>query len=417
MITKAWLKSALVGCAGLIVASTQTLAADWPQFRGPDGQGHADSAKLPLHWSETQNVKWKTELPGQGWSSPVIFGNQIWMSTAQEAGRSLRALCVDLDSGKLLQNIELFQVDAPEFKHALNSYASPTPVIEEGRVYFSFGDYGFACVATDNGKILWKNRELRLEHENGPGSSPILYKNLLILNCDGTNVQYVAALDKGTGKVAWKTTRSQKIDKDPPMLKAYTTPLVIRVRGEDQLISPAAEYVYAYEPLRGKELWFVHYPGFSNVPRPVFGEGLLYIATGFGKPEMWAMLPGGKGNVTESNVAWKYLKQAPAKPSPIFIGKNLYMISDGGIATCLDGRTGKLHWQERIGGDYSASPISAGNQIYFCNQDGKTTVVEAGDTFKVLAENKLPDGFMASPAVAGEALVLRTKTAIYRIQE
>jgi len=332
-----------IGCAIFLALLTAARAGNWPQFRGPDGQGHADATNLPLHWSETQTVKWKTVLPGEGWSSPVIFGKQIWMTTALETGHSLRALCVDLDSGALVKEIELFQVEAPEFKHAVNSYASPTPVIEDGRVYFSFGDYGSACLATDSGKVLWKNRALRLEHENGPGSSPILYKNLIILNCDGTNVQYVAALDKMSGNVVWKTARSQKIDKAPPMLKAYSTPLVIQVKGEDQLISPAAEYVYAYEPANGKERWFVHYPGFSNVPRPVYGESLLYIGTGFGKPEMWAMLPGGKGNITEANVAWKYLKQAPAKPSPIFVGKSLFMISDNGIVTCLDGRTGKLH--------------------------------------------------------------------------
>ena len=400
---------------GLICSTL--LAGNWPEFRGPTGQGHANAASLPLRWSETEHVRWKTAIPGEGWSSPVIWGDQIWMTTALNDGRSLRAICVQKATGKILFNKEIVSVEAPKFKHALNSYASPTPVIEEGRVYVSFGDYGNACLDTKTGEILWKTFELKLEHENGPGSSPILYKDLFILHCDGTNVQYLAALNKKDGSLAWRTDRSGFIDKAPPMKKAYSVPLVIQVRGRDQLISPAAEYVYAYEPLTGKELWYVKYPGFSNVPRPVYGEGLLFICTGFGKPEIWAIEPGLKGDLTASHVAWKVRKQAPAKPSPILAAGRLFMVSDNGIVSCLEPKTGKAFWEERIPGEYSASPIFGDGKLYFCNQQGLTTVIKPADEFTVLAENKLPDGFMASPAVSERAIFLRTKAALYRIEQ
>ena len=388
----------------------------WPQFRGPDGQGHSDSTGLPLIWSETNHVRWTTPIPGTGWSSPVILGQQIWMTTATESGTSLRAVCVDRESGRLVHDVVVFHVAAPGFKHALNSYASPSPILEDGRVYVHFGTFGTACLATSDAKVLWRNQELKLDHENGPGSSPALFEQLLIFPCDGTNVQYVAALDKTTGKLAWKTPRSGIINKTPDQKKAYSTPLVIQVNGQDQVICPAAEYLYAYEPRTGRELWTAHYPGFSNVPRPIFGHGLLYVCTGFGKPELWAVRADGHGDVSNSHVVWKAAKQVPAKPSPLLVGARIFLISDGGIATCLDALTGREIWQERIGGEYSASPVFADGRIYFCSHDGVTTVIEPGDSLKVLAKNSLADGFMASPAIAGNAFFLRTKTRLYRIE-
>lgn len=389
----------------------------WPQFRGPTGQGHAQAGGLPLHFSETNQVKWKTAIPGTGWSSPVILENKIWFSTALEEGRSLRAIGVDQESGRILHDVEIFTVEKPEFKHALNSYASPTPVVEKGRVYISFGDYGTACLDTGNGKVIWKNRELRLDHENGPGSSPILFEDKLIIPCDGTNVQYIAALYKKDGTVAWRTDRSGKIDKAPPMKKAYSTPLVVPVGGKAQLIIPAAEYLYSYDPHQGRELWKLHYPGFSNVPRPIFGHGLLYICTGFGKPELWAIRPDGQGDVGEKQVAWKVTRQAPAKPSPILVGEHLFMVSDNGIATCLDAKTGKEKWQERLGAEFSASPVYASQHLFFPSHDGRVFVIAPAPEFKPVATNQFASGFMASPAVVDNALFLRSKTHLYRIQK
>lgn len=390
----------------------------WPQFRGPDGQGHADAKRLPLEWSETRNVSWKTPIPGQGWSSPVVENGRIWMTTATEEGKSLRVVGVDLKSGRILHNFELFHVDNPRFKHALNSFASPSPVVEGDRVYCNFGTHGTACVDARTGSVLWKSRELQLEHENGPGSSPALYHGKLIIPCDGTNVQYIAALNARDGTVAWKVNRSVSLEhRADQMRKAYSTPLVIDAAGKTQVVIPGAEYVYAYEPDTGKELWRVHYPGFSNVPRPVYAHGLVYVATGFGKPEIWAIRPDGSGEVTDTHVVWKYSKQAPAKPSPVVVGGRFYMVSDGGIATCLDAKTGHQVWQERVPGEYSASPLAAAGRIYLFSMDGPATVLSDGADFKVEATNKLEEGFMASPAVIDDALILRTKNALYRIEE
>ncbi len=400
------------------LALSACASEDWPQFRGPDGQGHSDAIGLPQTWSEIQNVKWKTAIPGEGWSSPVVFGSQIWLATALEDGKSLRAVCVDRDSGKLVHNIEIFQVVAPAPKHALNSHASPTPVIEKGRVYFSFGMYGAACLNSDTGKILWKNTELKHDHgQNGPGSSPILYGGLFILNCDGTELRYVAALNKFTGILVWKTPRSNQINKSPELKKAYATPLIVNVNGKDQLISPGAFRVNSYEPRTGRELWFCDIPGFSNVPRPVFGHGLVYVCTGYMNSELFAIRPFGAGDVSATHVAWKTRKQVSFKPSPLLVGDQLYMISDSGIASCLNAKTGEPVWSERLEGEYSASPIFADGAIYFFSQQGLTTVIKPDTKLNVVATNTLAAGFMASPAIAGKALFLRTKTHLYRLEK
>jgi outer membrane protein assembly factor BamB len=389
----------------------------WPQFRGPKGDGHSDAQSLALTWSEREHVKWKTPIPGEGWSSPVIEGNQIWMQTALDDGRSLRAICVDRNSGELVHDVEVFHVDSPAPKHNFNSHASPTPVVENGRVYISYGMYGMACVDAATGKTIWTNHELKHDHDkNGPGSSPILYRDLFILNCDGTELRYVAALNKLTGKLAWRTDRSNHINKTAEHKKAYHTPLIVSVDGKDQLISMGAYRVSGYQPLTGKEIWWVDIPGFSNVPRPVFGNGLVYISTGFGKPELWAIRPHGYGDVTKTHVAWKVTRQAPAKPSPLLIDNQFFMISDNGIATCLDARSGREIWSERVGGEYSASPVYAAGRIYLFSQQGQTLVLKPDTKPTIVATNTLENGFMASPAIAGKAFFLRTKKDLYRIE-
>lgn len=405
--------------AGFVLAMTGLGQAveNWPQFRGPDGQGHADEARLPTTWNTHQNVTWRTILPGIGWSSPVIWGGQIWMTTATEGGRSLRALCVDKASGKLLHDVEVFTRAKPMEIQTKNSHASPTPVIEAGRVYVNFGTSGTACLDTTTGEILWRSTELQLEHLVGPGSSPVLYHDLLVLTCDGSDVQYVAALHKASGKLAWKTPRSGKLREQPDVRKAYCTPLAVSVGGQDQLIIPGADWVYGYEPLTGKELWRVGYLGFSTVPRPVTGHGLVYICTGFMRSELWAIRLGGVGDVTTSHVAWKSTKKMPLKPSPLLVGDELYTVSDTSNLTCFDAQRGKVLWEQRLGGNFSASPIIANGRIYFWSEEGKTTVLATGREFKLLTANELKERIMASPAVSGNTLFLRTDKALYRIEE
>ncbi len=389
---------------------------DWPQFRGPDGQGHSDSLGVALAWSETEHVTWKTEIPGQGWSSPVVLGNQVWMTTATEEGRSLRAVCVDRESGRLTHDVEAFHPAEPIEKHATNSYASPTPILEGNRVYVHFGTLGTACLDTSTAQVVWQNQELQLDHQVGPGSSPALFEDLLLFNCDGIDVQYGAALNKKTGALVWKTQRSGVIDKPNDRKKAFVTPLVIHSGQRDLVIMTAAEWVYAYDPRTGQEIWNVKHPGFSGAPRPVFGHGLVFAGTGFMMPEMLAIRPDGVGDVTASHLAWKTDKGAPTKPSPLLVGDELYLVSDAGVVTCLDAKTGKQHYRQRWGGHFSASPIAVDGRIYCCDEEGRTFVFAPGKKYQELAVNQLSGHVMASPAVAGSALFLRTDTHLYRIE-
>ena len=404
-----------------LLAAAAVASEDWPQFRGPAGDGHSDATGLPLTWSETENVRWKTAIPGEGWSSPVVLGRQVWMTTAIEDGHSLRAICVDRETGKVLHDVEVFHIEQPPPKNTANSHASPTPVVEPGRVYVCFGTSGSACLDTATAKVIWKNTELTINHKEGAGSSPILHGGLFILCCDGTDVQYMVALDKTTGRIVWKTPRSAAAvleGKRPDLRKAFCTPQVIHVAGKEQLISVGAFRAYAYEPKTGKEIWFCNLPGFSNVPRPVFGHGLVYVGTGFMKPELWAIRTDGTGDVTPTHVAWKVSKMASLKPSLLLAGDELYMLNDGsGTLTCLDAKSGEPVWQEKIGGSYSASPVAADGRIYLFNEKGQTTVIKPGRTFERLATSQLDAGCMATPAVSGRALIVRTKTHLYRIEQ
>lgn len=413
----------------LVAASPAFAGGEWPQFRGPTGQGTSDAKGLPLKWSETEHVKWKAAIHGKAWSSPVIWDNQVWVSSATEDGRELFAVCVDRESGKILLDQRIFQVDVPQYADRFNSYGSPTPVIEEGRVYITFGSAGTACLDTKTFKVLWERRDLQCNHWRGPGSSPILWRDFLIMNFDGADLQYVIALDKHTGKTAWKTNRSidfQDLDekgkplRDGDMRKGFSTPLVIEHEGKPLLISSGSKATYCYDPATGKELWRVeerkHH---SGTVRPVYGLGMIFVNTGLAKGEMWAVKPGGSGVVTDTHVLWKATRNVPNRPSPVLLGELLFMLNqDGGIASCLDAKTGDQIWSERLPGtgNYSSSPVCAEGRLYFCNEQGQTTVLEAGRQFKVLAENKLSGGFMASPAIAGKALFLRTKTHLYRIE-
>ena len=384
-------------------------AQNWPEFRGPTGQGYSEEKGVPLTWSETENIRWKTAIPGKGWSSPVIQGDRIWLTTATEGGESLRAVSVDKASGTILRDVEVFRM-APAAKiNAKNSYASPTPVLEEDRIYLHFGAFGTACI-TRLGEIVWKTRLQYDNGQHGPGGSPVLYDDLLIISCDGLDTQYVVALDKHTGKIRWKRPRQG--------YQAYTTPLVLRLPAGDQVVSPGAMRTIAYEPRTGKEIWEVHYDGgFSNIPRPVYGSGLVYICTGFQQPSLLAVRVNGHGDITNSHVAWTLDRGVPLTPSPLLVGDSLYLISDNGIASCVDARTGKEYWRERLEGNYSASPIYADGRIYFLSEAGESAVVAAGKQYKKLATNQLNGVTYASMAVSSGFLFIRSQTHLYCIAE
>lgn len=380
---------------------------DWPEFRGPTGQGHSDERGLPLVWSEAKNVRWKTAIPGRGWSSPAIQGDRIWLTTAADDGKSLRAISVDRNTGAILQNVEVFRLKSQGNLNSKNSQASPTPVLEGDRVYLHFGAYGTACI-TQSGEIVWKTR---LDYDNGqhgPGGSPVIYDNLLIMSCDGQDVQYVVALDKLTGKVRWKKLREG--------YQAYTTPLVVRLPAGDQVISPGAFRAVSYEPRTGKELWQVRYgDGFSNVPRPVYSNGLVFICTGFQQPSLLAVRLDGRGDVTKSHIAWTLKRGVSLTPSPLLIGDELYMVSDNGVASCVDAKTGVPHWQVRLGGNHSASPVYADGRIYFLSEEGESVVIAPGKEFKALAKNQLDGPTLASMAVSKGSIFVRSQTHLYRL--
>ncbi len=429
----------LCGCG-----AAQACAAEWPQFRGPKGDGNAPGATLPTTWSETEHVAWKIEVPGRGWSSPVIADGRIWLTTAIEeelspaerqkllAGKfaknpmkaeltlvgaiSLRLLGIDAESGELVADRQIQSVKLPQPVHSLNSYASPSPVWHNGRVYCHFGTFGTACYDIEADGIVWKT-ELPLEHSVGPGSSPVLVSDRLIIPCDGADQQYVIALDAETGEPAWKTPRPKMTGDNGDLHKSFCTPLVITVAGKEQVVIIGAQWVVSYDPSSGEEIWKVrHGDGFSNVPRPVYGHGMIYMSTGYMKPEMWAIRADGKGDVTKTHVKWKSAKQVPTMPSPILVGKELYFVNDAGVASCLDAQTGEQLWQQRIAGNYSASPLAADGKIYFSSREGKTAVVKAGRKYELLAENAAEGQIFASLAVTGNSLVLRTDTHLYRIE-
>ena len=388
----------------------------WSEFRGPGGDGVSHDAGLPVEWSEGKGIAWKTPIPGKAWSSPVIADGVVWMTNATEDGKRLSAVAVDCASGKVLRDITLFEPAEPAFAHAFNSHASCTPVIEGDRFYAHFGSAGTACVDTGSGKVLWRQESLRCDHHRGPGSSPTIHGDLLIVPFDGFDVQYVAALDKRTGAVAWK--RDRKIDygtDDGDAKKAYGTGTVIRVGGKEQIVIPSAGATIAYAPATGEEIWRVNHGGMNASARPLFGNGLIYLNTAAGGMKTLAVRPDGAGDVTGTHVAWTSPQGSGSRASQLLLGERMFHVGDAGTATVLDALTGKAVWQHRLGGEFSSSPIMADGRIYCPNQEGSTFVVTASEPFEVIAENKLDEGCMASPAAYGGALYLRTKGHLYKI--
>jgi outer membrane protein assembly factor BamB len=391
---------------------------NWPELRGPERNGHSTAKKLPTEWSETNHVAWKTPIHDLGWSSPVVWGEQAWLTTATEDGRQLFAVCVDSATGRILHDVRVFETVEPEHVASINSFASPTSAIEPGRVYVHYGTYGTACLDTLSGKVLWDRRDLRCDHHEGPGSSLLLYQGLVCFNVDGRDVQYVVALDKATGRTVWKTDRSVDYSSCPiNCRKAFCTPIVLEVAGRPQLFSPGAKAMIAYDPKSGLELWKARYNGWSMVPRPIFGHGLLYVITDYERPELWAVRPDGQGDVTDSHVAWKVTKDMPATASLLLVDDLIYMVNDQGFASCLEATTGNPVWRERLKSKSSASPIYGAGRIYFFGEKNLTTVIEPGRRFHVLAENQLEGRLMASPAVTGDAILLRSRTHLYRLED
>lgn len=392
---------------------------NWPDFRGPFETGCSDSKGLPVKWSEQENIKWKTAIHDHGWSSPVIWGDQIWLTTAHEKGYKMYAVCVDLQTGKIVHDVNVFEQQNPQRINRLNSYATPSPVIEQGRVYIHFGTFGTACLDTKTAQILWKRTDLNCEHMQGPVSSPVLFEDLLILHIEGTDVQFIVALNKTTGQTIWRVDRPQQWYANvlPVYRKAFLTPIIVEMAGKWQMISNGAQSCHSYDPRTGKEFWRVWYGDDSTISRPIAGRGLVFINTGLSKPKLWAVKPDGQGDVSATHVVWRVEDKVPGESSAVIVDDLIYMVDDKGTATCLESETGKVIWQQRLDGSYGASPVYVDGRVYFFNKDGKTTVVKQGRVFEILATNQLEAGFGASPAILGNSFILRTRTHLYRVED
>jgi len=414
------------------VAAMPMAAGSWPDFRGPAANGHvgvagdAPSAQLPTRWSEAENVVWKTPIPHRGWSTPVVMEGQVWLTTATESGHDFYIIALDENTGTVVHEAQLFHAESPEpLGNAVNCYASPSPVVEPGRVYAHFGSYGTACVDTVTKEVLWKRDDLPCRHYRGPGSSPFLFEDLLILTFDGVDQQYLTALDTKTGETRWSTDRTRNWDdldengapiRGGDMRKAYSTPIAVEQGGRPLLLSVGSSASYGYDPHTGEERWKVEQVGFTPSTRPVWDGERLFTATGYGSAEFWAIRTDGAGDVSATHVDWRRAENdVPETPSPILVDGRLYTVSNRGQIVCLEPATGEVVWTGRIGGNYIASPIHADGLIYYFNTQGGSAIIKAGDAFEVVAENSLDDGLMASPAASGGALILRTKTHVYRI--
>ena len=441
-------------CVSVVIAMTMFLTLpgvvsaedSWTQFRGSRGDGVAVDQSPPTAFGEEKNRLWKTELPGKAWSSPIVADGVIWLTTAieklpteQERNELLRrtnndeakfkqlsiaktielkAIAVDLDTGKIQRTIDLVSIEQPDAIHSLNSYASPTPVIEDGHLYCHFGTFGTFAVQCDTGEIIWK-RVLPLEHGVGPGSSPLIHDERLILIQDGVDRQYVTALNKANGETLWETDRPPMEASSGDQKKAYCTPVVATDSNErEQLLCLGSQWMVSYDSETGDEFWRVyHGKGFSVVPRPVAENGVVYFSTGYGKPELWAVKIDGAGDVSDTHVVWTAKKGIPAKPSPLLHDGSIYLVDDSGVAACFDCKDGSQIWKKRLGGKFSASPVFAGGHLYFGNHEGEVFVMTVGENSEIIQTIQLTGQIMASPAIVNDSLIVRTDQVLYRFGE
>lgn len=409
----------------LIFVSCTSEKQSWTHFRGSNMDGHANVEIAPMHWSDTENIIWKVPVSGLGYSSPVVYDKQIWLTSATEDGTEFYTYCFDFETGKLLDEKILFSSEEPQRIHSTNSYATPTPCIEDGRVYVHYGTFGTACINTNNFKVEWKRNDMPCKHMQGPASSPILHKNKLIVHLEGTEDPYVVALDKQTGETIWKSVRPAEIydPLKPVFRKSFHTPLIINVNGKDQLISNSAFLCFAHDVETGEVIWTIEYGFDSTVSQPLYYDGLVYVNSGWifedNKPyytKQFAVDPSGKGDVTKSHVKWMYDDEVPQIPTPVIVNGLMYMVHDRGMVSCIDAKTGEVVWKEKLKGNFNASPIYAAGNIYLTNVKGNCTIIKPGKTFQKVAENDLKETVKAIPVFVDDKMILRSEKALYLIK-
>ena len=399
----------------VLVALCIFFFGDWPQFRGPNSDGHSAEPTTPMEWSDTKNVAWKISVPGLGWSSPAIANGKVFLTTAvpQGEGLSLRVLAVDAADGKTIWDREFRAVEKTPSIHTKNSHASPTPIIHDRSVFVHFGALGMARLSADDGAVQWMNSELEYSPVHGSGGTPVLHDGRLFVACDGSSNPYVAAIDAKTGKIAWKTPRSI----EARISHSFVTAAVTVVDGRAQLLAPGPDHLAVYDLETGAEISKVRAPGWSVVPQPAIGHGMVFYNHDFDNPELMAVKLGGVGDVTDSHVVWRIKRGAPSTPSPLLVGDELYFVSDNGIASCVDAKTGEHHWAERLGGNFSASPVLANGRVLFLNETGEATWVQQGKEFAILGKNEVPGRTFATPAFSDGAMYLRTDETLYKFAE
>ena len=407
-----------------VLFQTGSLLAVNPRnpYNNTDVSASYSQGKIATTWNESKNVKWRTEIHGKGWSTPVIMGDQIWITTATEDGRKMYAVCVSKESGKILHDILVLENEKVKWKNEMNTYATPSPVSADGYVYTEFGVYGTVCIEAKSGRIIWKRTDVSPENiPHGPASSPIIFKNIIILQHDATNTHRITALNSKTGATVWQVNRPSEFYEGlrEDWHKSHSTPIIISVYGKDQLISEGSQLCQVFDPETGKEIWRVTYGGGDGtVSNPLFWNGIVFINTGNSKKELWAVKPDGKGDVTDTHVIWKCKENVPGISTPVISNGLIFMVNSKGILSCLDAKTGQLIWKEKLQGNYNfnSAPVSIEDRIYFTDMDGVTTVIKADKKFQVVAENKLEGKFIARPVVSGNSLIMRSDTHIYRIE-
>jgi outer membrane protein assembly factor BamB len=413
---------AVLCCLALFAPTGSTARAeDWPRFRGPTGQGISGEKDVPLEWDEGTNVAWRTPIPGEGWSSPVVWGDRVFVTSASDGGATCHVICVDAKTGKIVWDTPVMKQETKR-KEGMNSYATPTPATDGKRVYAVFGGGGFAAVNVADGRVAWTNTDYPFYSQHGLGASPIVHGGLVIMPFDGSSegenkqvgwkipweAARVVALDAETGKERWAAKRGlSRI--------SHMTPIVLDVGGSPQLVSPAGDVVQGFDLKTGERIWSVYSQGEGVTPSPVAGDGLLFTSSGFEAETIRAVKldPGAKGDLTKTHIAWEQKRAVPTRPSFVYHGGLLFSLKENGIALCLDGKTGEVVWQERLDANFSASPVYAAGRIYFLAENGETTVIEAGRSFKELAVNPLPGHFQASPAISNGRIFVRSDKELF----
>jgi outer membrane protein assembly factor BamB len=398
---------------------------NWTFFRGSNLNGIAETDSIPLNW-DASNTRWKTEIHDRGLSSPVVYDNQIWLTTATSDGRELFAVAVDYNSGQIIYDIKVFTPATVESKNSMNSYATPTPCIEKGFVYVHYGNSGTACIRTSDGSIVWKNTDYKCRYVQGAAASPVLYKNLVILHFEGTDTRFIVALNKSDGKLVWRKDRPAE-----PYFrlteigrKAYITPLLINVKGRDLLISNGSAVCQALDPDTGEEIWRVVHGAESTISMPFTEKGVVYWYTGYMVADdgskftdLLAVNPDGKGDITGTNILWKKRDELSQNQmlTPVIKDGLIYSVTTRNNLMCIDAASGKEVWATHLMTAFNASLVYLNGIVWLFSVKGEAMAIKAGQKYEVLARNQMDSGIWATPAFLRNSVVLRTEKYLYRI--